>query len=106
MSVLHSQHFPIAEGFFPPNCHSAKLGFCIVLIRELTSHMPNSRSLRGSPRAGLCRLSETPGCYCLRLSDKIPEILEGSGLAHRAGQVGTPAGPDPRDCPLTFPETH
>lgn len=64
MSVLHNQHFPIAEVFFfPPNCHSAKLGFCIVLIRELTSHVPNSLSLRGSLRAGLCKQSETRGCF-------------------------------------------
>lgn len=89
--VLHNQHFPIAGFFSPPNCHSAKLGFCTVLIRELTSHVPDSPSVRGSQGLGLCRVSPATGSFLgallpLGSRERTPWILAGGGC--EAGSLG------------------
>lgn len=85
--VLHNQHFPIAGVFFfTPNCHSAKLGFCTVLIRELTSHVPNSPSVRGSRELACARSALPVGSFLglgarLRLGsrEEILRVVMGGG---------------------------
>lgn len=113
--VLHNQHFPIARVFFfPPNCHSAKLGFCTVLIRELTSHVPNSLSLRGFQGVSLCRVCfwyqlTSGGLLPLGLGDKPPKTWWEVGLMEAVKDRGKEGGfctllgvPGPRNLSLWF----
>lgn len=103
MSVLHNQHFPIAEGIFPPKLPLCKIRILYRFDKRINLPRAELPKLKGLPRSWPVRADGDTqllqGTWlCLGLSDKTPEILKGSGLdqgVESKGGAEASAGPEP-----------